>query len=138
MKGNGQKPPSTFPVADGDRILTEREGRVEIQFQNGTYLRVGEESQVDILALNSDQGEGFVHLNQLEGKIYVNHRPITGEPSSLYIDLPYGVLSSYGPSRFRVHLTPSEARISVLEGSVEFKSDGRPIPIVQGRTLIAK
>ena len=127
-----------FPVADGDRILTEREGRVEIQFQNGTYLRVGEESQVDILALNSVQGEGFVHLNQLEGKIYVNHRPITGEPSSLlYVDLPYGVLSSYSPSRFRVHLTPSEARISVLEGSVEFKSDGRPIPIVQGRTLIA-
>ena len=127
-----------FPIADGDRIMTERDGRGEIQFQNGTYLRVGEESQVDILALNSVQGEGFVHLNQLEGKIYVNHRPITGEPSSLlYVDLPYGVLSSYSPSRFRVHLTPSEARISVLEGSVEFKSDGRPIPIVQGRTLIA-
>ena len=126
-----------FPVADGDRILTEREGRVELQLQNGTYLRMGEESQVDIIALNSIQGKGFVHLNQLEGKIYVNHRPITGEASSLYVDLFYGVLSSYVPSRFRVDLAPSEARISVLEGSVEFKRDGRPIPVVQGRTLIA-
>lgn len=126
-----------FPVTDGDRILTEREGRVELQLQNGTYLRVAEISQLDIISLSSDQGKGFIHLNHLEGKIYVNHRPITGEPSSLYVDLPYGVLSSYGPSRFRVHLTPLEARVSVLEGSVEFKRDGRPIPIVQGRTLIA-
>jgi hypothetical protein len=127
-----------FPVVDGDRIITEREGRVELQLQNGTYLRVGEISQLDIIALGFDRGKPFIHLNQLEGRIYVNHRPITGEDSSLYIDLPYGVLSSYVPSRFKVDLTSSEARIFVLEGSVEFKSNGRPIPLTQGKTLIAK
>jgi hypothetical protein len=127
-----------LPIADGDRIVTEQDGRVELQFQNGTYLRVGEESQVDIIALNSVQGKCFVHLNQLEGRIYVNHRPITGEDSSLYIDLPYGVLSSYIPSRFKVDLTSSETRIFVLEGSVEFKSDGRPLSLTQGKTLIVR
>jgi len=127
-----------FPIADGDRIMTERDGRVELNFKNGTYVRVGEISQLDIIALGFDQGKGFVHLNQLEGRIYINHRPITGEAFSLYIDLPYGVLSSYVPSRFKVDLASSEARISVLEGSVEFKSDGRHIPLTQGKTLIVK
>jgi hypothetical protein len=127
-----------FPIADGDRIMTERDGRVELNFKNGTYVRVGEISQLNVIALGLDQGKAFVHLNQLEGKIYVNHRPITGEDSSLYIDLPYGVLSSYVPSRFKVDLASSEARISILEGSVEFKSDGRPISLTQGKTLIVK
>jgi hypothetical protein len=127
-----------FPIADGDRIMTERDGRVELNFKNGTYVRVGEISQLDVIALGFDQGKAFVHLNQLEGRIYVNHRPITGEDSSLYIDLPYGILSSYVPSRFKVDLASSEARISVLEGSVEFKSDGKPIPLTQGKTLIVK
>lgn len=127
-----------FPIADGDRIMTERDGRGELQLKNGTYVRVGEISQLDVIALGFDQGKAFIHLNQLEGRIYVNHRPITEETSSLYIDLPYGVISSYVPSRFKIDLTSSEARISVLEGSVEFKSDGRPIPLTQGKTLIAK
>jgi hypothetical protein len=127
-----------FPIADGDRIMTERDGRVELNFKNGTYVRVGETSQLDIIALGFDQGKAFIHLNQLEGRIYVNHHPITEEISSLYLDLPYGVLSSYIPSRFRIDLTSSEARISVLEGSVEFKSDGRPIQLTQGKTLVAR
>jgi hypothetical protein len=127
-----------FPITDGDRIMTERDGRVELQLKNGTYVRAGEESQIDIIALSFDQGKSFIHLNQLEGKTYVNHHPITGEALSLYIDLPYGVLSAYVPSRFRVDLTSSEAKISVLEGSVEFNRDGRPIPLTQGKTLIAK
>jgi hypothetical protein len=127
-----------FPIADGDRIVTEQDGRVELQFQNGTYVRVGEISQLDIIALGFDQGKPFIHLNQLEGRIYVNHRPIAEEASSLYIDLPYGVLSSYVPSRFKVDLTSSETRIFVLEGSVEFKSDGRPLSLTQGKTLIVK
>jgi hypothetical protein len=127
-----------FPIADGDRIMTERDGRVELNFKNGTDVRVAEISRLDIIALGSDQGKASIHLNQLEGRIYVNHRPIAEETSSLYIDLPYGFLSSYVPSRFKVDLASSEVRISVLEGSVEFKSDGRPIPLTQGKTLIVK
>ena len=122
-----------FPVVDGDRIMTEREGRVELQFQNGTYLRIGEESQVDIIALSSDQENGFFHLNQLEGKIYVNHHPILGKASSLYVDLFYGVLSSHVPSRFKIDFVSSQVRISVLEGGLEFKRDGRPIPVLKGK-----
>lgn len=136
--GDWTEASANFPIVDGDRIMTERDGRIELNFKNGTYVRVGEESQLDIIALDFSRGKSLIHLNQLEGKIYVNHRPTTEEASSLYLDLPYGVISAFVPARFRVDMTPSEARISVLEGSVELMRDKRPITLIQGKTLIAR
>jgi len=126
-----------FPVVGGDRILTERDGRAEIQFKNETYVRIGEESQMEILDLYFDGGKELLRLFLQEGKIYVRSRHGSrGGESSFMIDLPYGTLSVYSPSKLRIDLTSSEARISVLEGSVEFRRDARPISVVQGKMLI--
>jgi hypothetical protein len=125
-----------FPVMEGDRIRTEKDGRVEIQFKNSTYVRMGEESQVDIIALNSNNEKEIIHLNLLEGKIFVNHQLSPVQDSSFYIDLPYGFLTVHEKSKFRVDLHPSEAKISVLEGSVEFKGYNRPILLTRGKTFI--
>ena len=46
-----------FPVMGGDRILTERDGRAEIQFMNETYVRIGEASQMEIFDLYFDGGK---------------------------------------------------------------------------------
>lgn len=125
-----------FPVMEGDRIVTERDGRVEFQFKNGTYVRMGEDSQVDVIALYFDQKKEMIRLYPLEGKIYVNHRPTLRENSTFQIDLPYGVIATYGPSRFRIDLSPPEAKISVFDGSIEVNRDRRPFPLDQGRMLI--
>jgi len=125
-----------FPVVDGDRIMTSGDGRAELHFKNGTYVRMGEGSRLEVIASNFDPGKTFVHLHHRQGKIYVNHRPPAREVSSLFVVLPFGVLSSYVPSRFRIDLTSSDVRISILEGSVEFKREGRPIPLAHGKTLI--
>lgn len=126
-----------FPVMGGDRILTEREGRAEIQFINETYVRIGEASQMEISDLYFDGGKESLRLFLEEGKIYVRSRQGSrGGESSFMIDLPYGTLSVYRPSRLRIDLTPSEARISVFEGLVEFRRDARSISVVQGKMLI--
>ncbi len=127
-----------FPIANGDRIMTEWDGKVELQFKDGTYVRVGEGSTFDIITLSFERDKSFIHLHLLEGKIYVNRMSVKGEPPSLYIDLPYGVLSSYIPARFRVDLVSSEAKISVLQGNVEWKGEGRSFSLSQGNTLIVR
>jgi hypothetical protein len=126
-----------FPVMGGDRILTERDGRAEIQFMNETYVRMGEASQMEIIDLYSDGGKESLHLFFEEGKIYVRSgHGSGGGDSSFMIDLPYGTVSVYRPSRFRIDLTSSEARISIFEGSVEFRRDSRPVSVAQGKMLI--
>jgi hypothetical protein len=126
-----------FPVMGGDRILTERDGRAEIQFMNETYVRIGETSQMEIVDLYFDGGKELLRLFLEEGRIYVRSRyGSRGEESSFVIDLPYGILSISRPSRLRVDLTSSEARVSVFEGSVEFRRDGRPVSVAQGKMLI--
>jgi hypothetical protein len=126
-----------FPVMGGDRILTERDGRAEILFMNETYVRIGEASQMEIFDLYFDGRKESLRLFLQEGKIYVRSRQGSrGGESSFTIDLPYGTLSVYGPSKVRIELTSSEARISVFEGSVEFRRDARPISVAQGKMLI--
>jgi hypothetical protein len=126
-----------FPVMGGDRILTERDGRAEIQFINETYVRIGEASQMEISDLYFDGGKESLRLFLEEGKIYArSHQGSRGGEAAFMIDLPYGTLSVYRASRVRIDLTPSEARISVFEGSVEFRRDARPISVVQGKMLI--
>ena len=126
-----------FPVMGGDRILTERDGRAEIQFMNETYVRIGEASQMEIFDLYFDGGKESLRLFLQEGKIYVRSRHGSrGGESSFMIDLPYGTLSVYRPSKLRIDLTSSEARISVFEGSVEFRRDARPVSVAQGKMLI--
>jgi len=127
-----------FPIADGDRIVTEWDGRVELHLKDGTYVRMGEGSTLDIITLSFEGAKSFIHLYLLEGKIYVHRNPTQREVPSLYIDLPYGVLSSHIPTRFKVDLNTSEAKISVLQGSVEWKGEGRPIPLSQGKSLIVR
>jgi hypothetical protein len=126
-----------FPVMGGDRILTERDGRAEIQFVNETYVRMGEASQMEIVDLYFDGGRESLRLFLQEGRIYVrsHHGSRGGEPSFM-IDLPYGTLSVHRPSRLRIDLTSSEARVSVFEGSVEFRRDARPVSVPQGKMLI--
>ncbi len=127
-----------FPIADGDRLVTEWDGKVELHLKDGTYVRMGEGTTLDILTLSFVRTKSLIHLNLSEGRIYVNRHSISGEVPPLYIDLPYGVLSSHIPTRFKVDLTPSEAKISVLQGSLEWRGEGRPIPLTQGKTLIAR
>ncbi len=127
-----------FPIANGDRIVTEWDGKIEIHLKDGTYVRLGEGSTLDINTLSFERTKSFIHLNMVEGKIYINRNPTRGEIPSLYIDLPYGVLSSHIPARFRVDLTSSEAKISVMQGSVEWKGEGKPIHLTQGNTLIVR
>lgn len=137
-EGEWAEPSVNFPIADGDRIVTEWDGKVELQFKDGTLVRVGEGSTLDLITLRFERTKSLIHLNLLEGKIYVNRISVTGETPSLYIELPYGVLSSHIPARFRIDLTPSEGKISVLQGSVEWKGEGRSIPLSQGKTLIVR
>jgi hypothetical protein len=100
-----------FPLEEGDRLLTERDGRAELQFENGTYVRIGEGSQVDVVALTFDGGREVIHFNQFEGRTYVNYRLTSGADSLFLVDLPYGSVIAPGPSKFRIDLNPSEGRV---------------------------
>jgi len=109
-------------------------GRVELQFQNGTYLRIGEESQVDIIALSSGQGT-FLSSQSVGGRIYVNHHPILGRLPPYMLTFFMGFFISCS-IKIQIDFVSSQVRISVLEGGIEFKRDGRPIPVAQGKMLI--
>jgi hypothetical protein len=47
-------PSINFPLEPGDRIYTGQDGRAEIQFDDGSVIRLAENTDFEILALNDD------------------------------------------------------------------------------------
>ena len=74
-----------MPLEPGDRIYTGRGGRVEIEFEEGSVLRLAENTDIEILTLDED----FVHLRMLLGiaSITVEGGVVfeTGTPAAAFI-----------------------------------------------------
>ena len=51
-----------LPLAEGDEIVTEDNGRIEIQFDKDNYLRLDENSQVKLTTFKDDGEIGRAHV----------------------------------------------------------------------------
>lgn len=52
-----------MPLEPGDRVYTGKEGRVEIEFEDGSVLRLDEDTDIEILSLSDE----IVHVRMLLG-----------------------------------------------------------------------
>ena len=88
-----------MPLRDGDRIWVPEGGRAELQLRDGTYLRLDEQSGLDILTLEKDSSQFYLN----EGHAYANFRG--REDSLLQIDTPLSSIRAYDLSIFRIDIS---------------------------------
>jgi len=102
-----------MPLFDGDRIWVPEGGRTELQLRDGTFLRLDENSALEILTVEKDSYQFYL----TEGRSYANFRGLKG--SILQIDTPVSSIRAYDRGLFRVDVTPDGyTDISVYQGSV--------------------
>jgi hypothetical protein len=120
-----------LPVRQGDRYWNPEASRMELQFNDGTSLRMGEQTSADVLRL--DQNLLQIHL--AAGHLYFH----TGRArnASVQVELAEGTLLAWQDARFRVDLQPDNTEeISVFRGSVQVTGDGQQIDVRPGERLI--
>ncbi len=119
-----------MPLGDGDRIWVPEGGRAEFQLSDGTYLRLDQQSALEILTL--DQNSSQFYLD--EGHLYANFRGL--RDSLLQIDTPLSSVRAYERSTFRVDVPGSgPIDLSVFRGVVYAETrDGRT-KVESGKTL---
>jgi hypothetical protein len=119
-----------MPLVDGDRIWVPEEGRTEFQLRDGTFLRLDENSALDILTAEKDSFQFYL----AEGRSYTNFRGLRG--SLFQIDTPASSIRAYERANFRIDVTPDGyTDISVYRGSVYAENrDGRT-RVDAGKTL---
>ena len=127
--GNGfERAFLNMPVIEGTQLKTGEEGRAEIEFEDGSALRIVPDSEVSFthLALGDD-GRKLSTVQLTGGTLYVNVRGQKGDTFTVNFGSETVTLTE--PAHFRLDLTSDEATLAVFKGRVEVSGQSGPVEI---------
>ena len=110
--------PVNTPIEEGFKLSTSEDSFAEVEFENGSTVRLGQLSRLEFtqLALAPD-GSKINRLSMDMG--YATFRA-TPEAQDVYeVVTPDGVLTPRGKALFRVDVDASEQRVEVFKGFVD-------------------
>src|SRR5579871_422358 len=100
------------PLREGAQIWISGRGRAEIQFDDGSYLRMGSNAIVTLQTLYSDADGEFTELKMTQGLAFLS---LKHEDSLYQIDTPLVSVKAAGPARIRIG-TADGVEIGVRDG----------------------
>ena len=123
-----------LPVTEGVRIATKDDGRVEIEFEDGSTLRLTPNSAVEFTRLSlRDSGGKNTEVDLGEGTAYFNID--LGKRDDFAVTLGHRTINLQRSARFRATVDRSQALISVRHGEVEVQeSNTEPVTISKNKT----
>lgn len=108
-----------LPLLPGTKIWDPERGRSEIQFFGGSYLRMSENTEVDITNLSMGSNGDVIQVGVPQGRSYINYAGSDVRDSVFQVDTPVTSIMAYGPSKFQVDIyNDGTTEVSVLRGSV--------------------
>ena len=108
------------PLMDGDILWVPEEGRAAIQLRDGSYVRLDENTSLEVLTLEKNSHQFYLTT----GRAYVNFKATRG--SFLQVDTPISSIRAFDLSIFRVDVGGDDfTRISVIRGKVDAESRRR-------------
>src|ERR1700682_1875185 len=116
-----------LPVIEGSRLKTGKDGRAEVEFEDGSALRLAPGSEVDFTRLAlGDEGQKLSTVQLVSGTVYANLRPKkSGEKAGDQFALNFAreSVTVAGATHFRVELDgASRATLAVFKGKVSATS----------------
>jgi hypothetical protein len=120
------------PFLPGDRVWTDRGGRVEFQFQDGTLVRLDSGSKLDYVA--HDERDERIVLRLWSGSAWI----VTRDRGALEIETPGALVLPGQVGSYRVDSDASETVLSVFEGEARFESGREGIDVREGERSFAE
>lgn len=116
-----------LPVIEGSRLKTGKDGRAEVEFEDGSALRLAPDSEVDFTRLAlGDDGQKLSTVQLVSGTVYANlHSKKSGEKAGDQFTLNFAreAVTVAGAAHFRVELDgTSKATLAVFKGKVSATS----------------
>jgi hypothetical protein len=110
-----------LPVIEGARVKTGKDGRAEVEFEDGSALRLAPDSEVDFtrLALGED-GQKLSTVQLVSGTVYANLHPKNAREKSDQFLLNFGreSVTVSEAAHFRVELADATATMAVFKGKL--------------------
>lgn len=107
----------------GDRIITGKDGKVEISFDDGSITRVAPNSRIDFEKLSQDETQGTTTtvINTNWGKIWNKVQHLINKNSRFEVNTPSAVAGVRG-TEYAVHVERLNTQVRVYRGKVGVKS----------------
>jgi hypothetical protein len=114
-----------MPLAEGARLSTGEDGQAEVEFEDGSVVRLTPNSSLGLSVLNIDPAENFhTQMTLLHGLIYAELRA-----SSKYfyvVDAGGALISPVANTTIRINLDQPPATVSVFDGTVQVEHASTP------------
>jgi hypothetical protein len=119
-----------MPIKEGDSVWAAERSHAELNLRDGTYLRLDENTALEIVTLNKDSYQVYLP----SGHLYANYKGI-GE-SVLQVDTPDSSVRAYEKAKFRIDVYDrGKTEISTFRGAVYAETRDGKTRIDKGRTL---
>ena len=122
-----------LPITQGAQVRTQDRGRAEIEFEDGSTLRLTPNTTVEFHTLGlSDSGKSISVINLTEGMAYVNWLGKGGDEFSLNFSREKIALDH--AAHFRVETSPQVAKMSVFKGNVDVEGAAGKVVVDKKKT----
>ena len=123
------------PITEGDRISTT-EGRAEIYIGRGNYVRLDDETKIDVLNL-PQKGDDLIRIRVWSGHVYLDINKLARE-KSIEIHTPDSSFYLLDEGLYRVDISENkETEILVFRGLAEAAGEDGSILIKEGQRLVS-
>ncbi len=119
-RGTGQGFEKAFlnlPMIEGAKLKTGSDGRAEVEFEDGSAIRLGQDSQIEFprLALGED-GQKLTSVKLISGQLYVNAHGSKGD--QLQVNFGRESVNVADAVHFRVDFEDTDATLAVFKGTL--------------------
>lgn len=108
-----------LPLREGAQVWVTEGGRAEIQFDDGSLLRLGTGSIVTLQTMYSDSEGEFTEIKMNDGLASLR---LKQERSVFQVDTPFASVKSSGPAKLRVGVDDN-VEVAVRKGDVSVENE---------------
>ncbi len=124
-----------MPLRPHDKLWATDDARAEIQFDDGTVVRLAENTNLDLLSLEPDRIQIELTLGVASFAVHAASRTGAHRPF-IEIDTPQATAQATRPTAFRVDVAEDGSTvITVRDGEVELNRDEEPIVIARNQRV---
>jgi hypothetical protein len=122
-----------LPITQGTRLKTLSNGRAEVEFEDGSTLRLAPDTIVQFSTLgSSDAGKHTSVINLEEGMAYVDWIGKSGD--EIGVDFSHEKLLLDREAHFRLDTSTDAARLAVFKGNVDVESPSGQVSVEKNKT----
>lgn len=121
-----------MPVVEGDSVQSGIGSRTEIQLDHGNFVRLWNDTQVQLLELASQN----FRLRVIQGTVIYSELP--DSVADIDVETPLAAVRPMKSGRYRITVGPGEAIVTVRQGRADVAFETTVRTLASGRTMTVR